>query len=67
MRKTTTKTKEVWSACACGGRSSCILCQGTGKFVSELFTETIIEDVAGKNIEEEVIDATEVLPELEYK
>ncbi len=64
MKKTTTKTKEVWSACVCGGRLNCVLCQGTGKFVSELFTETIIEEVAGKSIDD-VIDADEVLPELE--
>lgn len=64
MKKTTTKTK--WSACSCGGKQNCVLCRGTGKFVSELFTETIIEEVAGKSIDD-VIDADEVLPELEHK
>jgi hypothetical protein len=67
MRKTTTKTKEVWSVCRCGGKESCFLCKGTGKFISETFTETIIEEIPGKNIEEDVIDADEVLPELEHK
>jgi len=71
MRKTTTKTKEVWSACGCGGKESCFLCKGTGKFISETFTETIIEETPGMSVItyplEDVIDADEVIPELEHK
>lgn len=63
MRKTTTRTKEVWSACGCGGKENCYLCKGTGKFLSETLTETIIEETQEK---EDIVEAEEVKPELEY-
>ncbi len=63
MKKTTTRTKEVWIACGCGG--SCNLCNGTGKFLSEVTTETITEETSEKD--EDVVEAEEVIYELENK
>ncbi len=53
MKKTTTRTKEVWIACGCGG--SCNLCNGTGKFLSEVTTETITEETS--QLPEDVVEA----------
>ncbi len=60
MKKTTTRTKEIWVACGCGG--SCNLCNGTGKFLSEITTETITEETSEKD--EDVVEA-EVIPGFE--
>jgi hypothetical protein len=59
MKRTTTRTSEVWGQCTCGGGfANCPLCKGTGRFLSETRTETIIEETTGSL--EEAIDAEEV-------
>ena len=65
MKKTVTKTKEVWSVCGCGGIVDCGICKGLGRFISETSTETIIEET----IESvgDVIDVEEIRPEIEWE
>jgi hypothetical protein len=65
MKKTTTINKEIWSVCGCGGKKDCILCEGTGKFISETFVETIVEEMPEKI--DEIIDAEEILPKIPLK
>ncbi len=64
MKKTTTRRNETWTPCTCKDPSICPLCEGAGKFLSGIFTETIIEDIPEP---EEIIDAEEYCPELEHR
>jgi hypothetical protein len=58
MKKTTTRTKEVWGACGCVDKVACLLCKGTGRFLAEMTTETIVEEVVE---DEEIVEAEEVV------
>lgn len=81
MKRETTRTSEKWEQCGCSmsnqvagqtasvptptPKKDCYLCGGTGKYVSETRTETIIEEWGGVTEGVEVIDAEEIVPLLE--
>ena len=66
MRKTT--TKEVWGVCPCTGTCmTCMICKGTGRYLSEVVT-IIEESTSGEEKrEEKVVEAEVIIPELEDK